>query len=490
MSDALVTSATKALFDNGATYGSKSVYPFGQYSAYELEIIQPQAGLDTKNRFYKQYPGLEYNVKLSVFGGRFDTLNYSLTTAPAGMTIDSATGVITWLNPIEAGSPHTITAEVTDGVQTKSVTWSLTVNTTNTIFVDSTVGVSGDGSIGSPFKLWTDFYGADKWDAAYQDYQVYFRAGTHVVTGNNNTANNGNTWRSTKPLVFLAYPGEAVTQDFSQTYMFYENDGPNTYFDGFNCINVGAHWAGGSESDFAFRLSGDNITFRRNTWRGIKDGVGSYNQSYIMATDQGVNKKYWSMSENDFDGNAANAYASLVAYRLEKSVFESNLVSNIGNIGIGWKTGNIHYATRGNVFSGGVASKNIWLAYTAGEGGQGETSWNYSEAAAGFPYYVNDSSSVAEFPVYAIRNTFAQSTYYKSTEIGGADFLELDNVVVSVDVNNYVVGTNNNPSEIVQRNNLVNASAVDFINTLTGELVGDFASQNSTKGCDNMAGLK
>ena len=81
---------------------------------YALEIIQPREGLDTTNRFYKQYPAIEYNVRLGVIGGVYDSYVYSLPTSPSGMTIDANTGEITWANPVEAGSPHNITARVTD----------------------------------------------------------------------------------------------------------------------------------------------------------------------------------------------------------------------------------------------------------------------------------------------------------------------------------------------------------------------------------------
>ena len=56
-----------------------------------LEIIQPKAGLSTTNRFYKAYPGLEYNVRMAVIGGAYPYI-YSLTTAPNGMTITPTPG--------------------------------------------------------------------------------------------------------------------------------------------------------------------------------------------------------------------------------------------------------------------------------------------------------------------------------------------------------------------------------------------------------------
>ncbi|MDF1881835.1 hypothetical protein JHD50_11080, partial [Sulfurimonas sp. MAG313] len=55
---------------------------------YPLEIIQPQANLDIKNRFYKAYPGLVYDVRLAVIGGAFP-YSFILESGPTGMSIDS-----------------------------------------------------------------------------------------------------------------------------------------------------------------------------------------------------------------------------------------------------------------------------------------------------------------------------------------------------------------------------------------------------------------
>lgn len=459
------------------------------YAPYPLEIIQPQAGLDTKNRFYKTYTGIEYNVKVSVFGGRFDTLSYSLTTAPSGMTINSSTGEIVWSNPVEAGSPHTITAEVTDGNTTDAVTWTLTVDTNNALFLDSTVGTAGVGTIGDPMKEWTDFYGPTESDSTYQDHFVYFRQGTYVVDGNANTVNNGNQWGTQKPVVFIAHPGETVTQDFSQTYMFYDADGTNTYWDRMDAINVAAYSVGGVDNIFAFRVGGSNVTFRRSTWKGLADHAGSYNQSYIMCP-AGTKRNYWSISENDFDGNSANGYASFVGYDMFKAVAESNHIDNMAGIGIGWKKDNAFCAARGNYLeSTESGAKGLW-AYLALDSGDFEYSWNFVDTPSAKPYTVNDSNSLPTGPVYAIRNSFTASTNYAKTAVGYPNYYETDNVVISSEPNNYTASNNDNPSIIVQDGNLVNVTETDFLDTSTRLLIGSYAGQNAFKGSNGMAGLK
>src|SRR5690606_9108900 len=62
-----------------------------------------------------------------------DTLNWSLTTAPAGMTIDPTSGVIDWL-PGEGGATawnENVTVEVSDGTDTATQSFSITVTPVN-----------------------------------------------------------------------------------------------------------------------------------------------------------------------------------------------------------------------------------------------------------------------------------------------------------------------------------------------------------------------
>ena len=162
------------------------------YAPFPIQIIQPVAGLNTTNRYYKQYTGVEYNVKTYVRGGDYSALQYSLTTSPSGMTINSVTGVISWPNPTESGSPHNVTVSVTDGLTTGDVSWTVTVDTTNTLFLDSTVATSGVGTIGDPMKDIPDWYLDDKNDDTYENYQVYYRAGDYTLDSTTKTKKKNN----------------------------------------------------------------------------------------------------------------------------------------------------------------------------------------------------------------------------------------------------------------------------------------------------------
>jgi len=55
-------------------------------------------------------------------------VTWSLVTGPAGMTISSSTGRVSWSNPTLSGSPHTITIRATNSVGSDDESWQLTVN--------------------------------------------------------------------------------------------------------------------------------------------------------------------------------------------------------------------------------------------------------------------------------------------------------------------------------------------------------------------------
>jgi hypothetical protein len=80
-------------------------------------------------------------------------VTWSLQTGPAGMTINAATGVVSWPSPTVIGSPHTITIEATNAAGSDQASWNLTVNflvVSDPVIVDNTdAGFSTVGSWGT-----------------------------------------------------------------------------------------------------------------------------------------------------------------------------------------------------------------------------------------------------------------------------------------------------------------------------------------------------
>jgi hypothetical protein len=60
-------------------------------------------------------------------------VTWSLITGPAGMTINSTTGVLNWPTPTTAGSPHTITIQASNTTGFDNESWTLTVNRLNPV---------------------------------------------------------------------------------------------------------------------------------------------------------------------------------------------------------------------------------------------------------------------------------------------------------------------------------------------------------------------
>jgi len=70
--------------------------------------------------------GAVYTYDVEATDPNEDTLTYSLTTSPTGMTINSTTGVINW-TPAAAGS-FDVTVEVSDGSKSETQSFTLTVD--------------------------------------------------------------------------------------------------------------------------------------------------------------------------------------------------------------------------------------------------------------------------------------------------------------------------------------------------------------------------
>jgi RHS repeat-associated protein len=76
-----------------------------------------------------------------------DTLVYALSEAPQGMTIDSATGAITWMPAVASTTPIRVRVRVSDGTQWVEQGWNLTALDASVPF---TVDISVDPSAAAP----------------------------------------------------------------------------------------------------------------------------------------------------------------------------------------------------------------------------------------------------------------------------------------------------------------------------------------------------
>ena len=298
----------------------------------QLQIVQPLPNLDTTNRFYKAYPGLEYNVRMAILGGSYP-FNFYLDTAPTGMTID-ARGEISWPNPVEAGSPHSITARVVDLDGTaQTVSWTLTVTTAGFLFVDAvngtTTATGGTGTLANPWKTMKDVYGGDDYDSKWATFHagefVYWRAGTYILDAymeNLGAAEPRVPLLDNKAVVWINYPNETPQINFNSGtrdgYLSFQGT-PNAYIDGFDLNN------NGNTRGKTLSPSGSRLTIRKNIFRGLTNcNAAGGNASQLMLSGN-LTHTHNAIQDNTF--NTSCTYAVL-GYDHPYTVIEDNIITD------------------------------------------------------------------------------------------------------------------------------------------------------------------
>ncbi len=421
---------------------------------YPLEITQPRAGLTTANRYYKAYPGLEYNVRMAVIGGAYP-FTYSLTTAPAGMTINASTGTITWPSP-PAGGPYTVTARVVDQESTaQSVTWMVTVTTSGFLFLDPVNGIDSNGTlctlgdagtvtgtINNPFKhlrnIWcgsgtgsgTRGY-AHKHTTEYQNYFIYFRGGTNTVTSATVYTDDGEVmpWSSSHPQVWLAYPGETPVIDYvsrSASPYFHFQDG-KPYIDGLEVKNM---------SRYGFTGNGEGTVFRRLNMHGLGPVSGNDNQSFIN-TRSGAQGLYFVVQNCTFDD--LDHGAAIKIYNKTKLLIEDNTISNVRDTlgsgsheGISLKTDLIRPTVRANTITNVVARAIGGNGYSINVStGQYEILFNNVYGCTSDCFQINQENATGVAYIY--RNTFQGRVSVINATASTGPFYFSNNVIVNSD---------------------------------------------------------
>lgn len=406
------------------------------YTPFALEIIQPHAGLDTRNRFYRAYPGLEYSVPVSAIGGVFP-YHYTLTVAPVGMTIDAKTGVITWPNP-SVGEVE-VTLQVIDAANAvQEVRWPITVTAEGWLFVDAAAPEGGTGTREAPFKTLLALYGGSAREAKYSDVNkgkfVYIKNGTYLLDG---FIPNGRDvqWTQRQPVVFLAYPGHRPVLDLTERFFFADATLDNFYLDGFDVTPMTAK--------FGFRLTGSSsdVTFWRVRFSDFAASTGSDNQSCIMACAGGDGKR-WAVVDCDFT-RIHHGYG-IIGYTVEKllvgrcSFTEMDDPTGSSSLPVGPKVDCQRWVIRENHFARN-AVQNVWLYYAHHEGsenpyGEIEVAYNLieaSDAPGAYALTIKQSANPVVLPSYIYRNTIIGRIALFQYKLEDAPMHFRDNVLVS-----------------------------------------------------------
>ncbi len=104
----------------GRPYQAEIRISAGPFQPYGAPVIAPIGDASTPE-------GVPYTGPTPTLLEGVGPVTWSLVTGPAGMTIDSATGVVFWEDPVVAGSPFTVTIRATNAFGFDDEDWLLTV---------------------------------------------------------------------------------------------------------------------------------------------------------------------------------------------------------------------------------------------------------------------------------------------------------------------------------------------------------------------------
>lgn len=248
---------------------------WGGISHHTLEVLRPKTGLHANDRIYAAYPGLEYNIGTAAVGG-VPPYRYSLSNAPAGMTINQDTGVISWPNPQATASNIVVTVLDTKGV-TATGTWSITVATTRFLFISATGNdTTGAGTLASPWRTVSKAQSTGN-----NTHIVMMDSGSYDCVGIADTGDGPRfAQQYNNPCVWVKREGATVNWNVTNgTRTTIDVRGDNLYFDGIRFTG----WGGAAINSVGFfKQIGDYSVWRRCAAHDYGPGVESANSSFIM----------------------------------------------------------------------------------------------------------------------------------------------------------------------------------------------------------------
>jgi hypothetical protein len=469
----------------------------GEPARFPLELVSPREA-DTSpspddgspsisggHRIFKAYPDLEYNIRAVVIGGSYP-YRYSLTDAPAGMTIDPNTGEIKWPQPTGTSATPKITVVDAEGT-TRGSKWTIRIAADGFRFVDAVKGNdSNAGTLDAPWKSLAQVKASEAAGTI-----VYFRTGNYKTT--DMTAGGGDTWTRVEfngrvhPVQWLAYPGEkpVIDHDFKTsggTGRFIRITGAQhnpVYLDGLE-ITGARHMAlqyGSGPCDFP--------VFRRLSIHGIAEGIDGANSAGIMTlTSPGDPTWYAAYQDCDFHHNAPGG---IKQYSQKKLLWEDCKFRDSG-IGPDLKADVVRFEVRGCTFAGnrGPMAGLFGNMHPARGGGQitGEIRFNRMLCGHGPDLYaleVNQDGLANEIHIY--RNTLLGVVNVRSTDSADGPFRFSRNVIVNLGSGAERVRFEavSDPSRVVFAENLVGSPA-DGIVDAEGKLLGSYKSHIGRRG--------
>ena len=461
---------------------------------YPLEItnIKPVGaapnGLDANNRIYRAYPGLVYNIRPAVIGGAYP-YRFSLSNAPTGMTV-AANGEINWPNPTANASP---TLVITDSVGNRITTsWNITVTTNGFVFVDAGRGRNaanngctsscGTGTLANPWRTLRDVA-----LNAGGGRILYLRTGTYQVL-DINRGSIGTVWErvefgeSTRPVVWLEYPGEAAVIDFG--YSPGVEVGPLIRFTGENVYVDGLETRRSNVIGFQFSSaeSARGATFRRLTMHDHGPSNEGANAAFIMTMSAYPHTSYGMVIQDSTFYDSVTCAIKL--YSQNKILVEDNTYSGLGD-GVAVKADIRRFTIRRDRYSN--------ITHTAIGGNMhgtpdtsttnGEIAFNNLSGGEDALLINNDGQALQ---VYVYRNTVRGRLRVRNVDGSDGPFVFSRNVIVNDDSGtpsgSHILQDNvTAPSRVVISNNLAGYPSQNIVDS-SGLLTPAYASYIGTVG--------
>lgn len=448
-----------------------------------LEPTSLLPAVPATHRIYRAYPGLPYEIRAAVIGGSYP-YTYALRDAPAGMSIDAATGVIRWESP-DADATPTIVVTDMEGTIVSSP-WSIRVGTERFRFVDAARGAhypAGDGSAERPYQDFVDL--KDDPAADYGDI-VYFRTGVYGPAGipraSVGTAWERVEWGSADPQTWLAYPGETPILDFGfvagvdRAAVFRVS---GAYIDGFetrNARNIGFQLAGG-EFNVLRRLDMHDHN------PGGEDLDGQ-NPGHVMSIDS----EKWYTVIQDCRFHDAPTAGGLKLYNEGRPLIEDNMFFD-AFAGCDWKVGVERGTFRGNALwnlgeVGLYGNMNTRYGMRVADC---EVDYNFFDLGTIVPADAGDDSAAVGLDwdgearaMYVYRNTIIGRALVAAAGPEDGPFVWARNVIVNDRGGVESLGVTD-PTRVVLEENLLGTTS-DGVVDAAGRLTEAYAAYRGTHG--------
>lgn len=498
----LLLAAVLILISAGVTEGlgqtpARSGLPAAKPVAnYPLQILHPRAAgsspeegapaISPAHRIFWAYPGLLYNIRAAVIGGVYP-YTHRLTNAPAGMTIDPATGEINWPAPRSDAAKITLTVRDAVGAEVQTE-WSIRVDKAKFIFVAAGRS-AGSGTLEAPYPAISAIPAGP-----HVGKIAYFRKGTYNVL-DLPFQQTGTGWDrvefkpSEKPTAWLAYPGETPVLDFgyqgSSIVPLIRLGGDAVYLDGFETAH--SH-----NIAFQFDLPHYGVVRRMNMHHHGPGRNGANSAFLMFLTGHGNQAFGMTIQDNLFSHLIqGTSNCALKLYSTTKALIEGNSFHTTDAPGeealVALKADNGQFTVRRNTFYDLMEQPAIGgNMHRSSNPTYGEILFNHVQCPGGEAINLNQDGQATRIDVY--RNTFQGRVRILNTDADDGPFSFSQNIIVSTDrVGSCVPGSRIFAEGVTARERVIASDNLegapdDHILDATGKLTAAFQRFRGTYG--------